>query len=176
MAEPVSKEAFPRSGFEASVGLFSAITLIGTLLLPVRPFLVWNASPSSTVGLYEIVPGPGSLPGQTVVAWPPPAARRLAANRKYLPAKVPLVKGVAAVSGAVVCASGKAIFVNGRLAALRRSHDPSGRPMPWWSGCERLGKGDVFLLSTDSAAFDGRYFGVTRAGEIVGRAKLVWRP
>jgi type IV secretory pathway protease TraF len=47
--------------------------------------------------------------------------------------------------------------------------------MPWWSGCERLGKGDLLLLSPDEGAFDGRYFGVTRAREVVGTARLLWR-
>ena len=109
-----------------------------------------------------------------VIAWPPPKAREVAAIRNYLPSRVPLVKPVAAVSGAHVCAKRSTIFVNGRLAALRRARDPSGRPMPWWSGCERLGKGDLFLLSPHAGAFDGRYFGVTRAGEVIGTARLLW--
>jgi type IV secretory pathway protease TraF len=111
-----------------------------------------------------------------VIAWAPPSARRLAARRHYLPARVPLVKRVAAVSGARVCAIRAKIIVDGRVAVARRAHDPAGRPMPWWSGCIRLGKGDLFLLSSSAPdSFDGRYFGPTRAGEIVGKAKLLWR-
>jgi len=59
-------------------------------------------------------------------------------------------------------------------AALRRLRDPAGRPMPWWSGCTRLAPGELFLLSFEGLAFDGRYFGITRASELVGRASRLW--
>jgi type IV secretory pathway protease TraF len=89
---------------------------------------------------------------------------------------VPLVKRVAAVSGARICANRNTILVNGRLAALRTARDPSGRPMPRWSGCVTLGKGDLMLLASRApSAFDGRYFGVTRASDVVGKARLLWR-
>src|SRR3546814_17402554 len=89
---------------------------------------------------------------------------------------VPLVKRVAAASGDEVCAVGARVTVNGRLAAKRQTRDGAGRPMPWWSGCAELGPEEYFLLMTDSgASFDGRYFGITSAGDIVGRARLLWR-
>jgi type IV secretory pathway protease TraF len=111
-----------------------------------------------------------------VVAWPPGPARGLAAERHYLPARVPLVKRAAALSGTRVCARGKNLFVNGRRAAVRRRRDPAGRLLPWWSGCALLGSGDVLLLSPGVPdAFDGRYFGVTRLSEILGKARLLWR-
>jgi type IV secretory pathway protease TraF len=138
------------------------------------PRLIWNASPSSPVGLYSVtqaVPGTGEM----AVAWPPGPVRRLAAGRSYLPRGVPLVKHVAAVAGDRVCAKGARIFINGREAAVRRVADPGGRPMPWWSGCTPLGRGDLFLLSpVGPLAFDGRYFGVTRRLDIVGKARLLW--
>jgi type IV secretory pathway protease TraF len=110
-----------------------------------------------------------------MVAWAPAPARRLAAARHYLPAAVPLVKRVAAAPGDRVCATRETIFVNGRLAALRRLRDPSGRPMPWWSGCRVLRQGELFLLSPDTPdAFDGRYFGISGSSQIVGKAKLLW--
>jgi type IV secretory pathway protease TraF len=85
------------------------------------------------------------------------------------------VKPVAAVAGDRVCAAGNRIFVNGRAAAVRRSHDPSGRTMPRWQGCRRLRQRELFLLSPGVAqAFDGRYFGVTRSEEVVGQARLLW--
>jgi type IV secretory pathway protease TraF len=111
-----------------------------------------------------------------VVAWLPASMRRLAAKRSYLPFDVPLVKPVAASAGARVCAKGAYVLVDGRLAAVRRALDRSGRLLPWWSGCRLLGEGELFLLSTSATdAFDGRYFGVTRAKELVGKARLVWR-
>ncbi|HEX5184999.1 MAG TPA: S26 family signal peptidase [Allosphingosinicella sp.] len=153
-----------------------ATILVGTLLWPPRPLLVWNASASSPIGLYLIGSPAGAGRGDTVIAWPPEPARALGAQRRYLPRNVPLVKRVAAVAGDRVCAVGEAVFVNGRFETLRRANDPSGRPMPWWTGCEDLSGGDLFLLTPEVAdAFDGRYFGITRRSEIVGRARLLWR-
>jgi conjugative transfer signal peptidase TraF len=140
-----------------------------------RPVLLWNASPSARTGLYRVSARATQRPGDTVVAWAPRWARKLAAARGYLPATVPLVKPVAAVAGDRVCAAGNRIFVNGRAAAVRRSHDPSGRTMPRWQGCRRLRQRELFLLSPGVAqAFDGRYFGVTRSEEVVGQARLLW--
>lgn len=161
----------------AAAGSAVAITaLIATLLWPPRPLLLWNASASSPVGLYYVGPAGEAGPDDMVVAWPPEAARQLGAERHYLPSNVPLVKRVAAAAGDRVCAVGEAVFVNGRLETLRRASDPSGRSMPWWTGCEDIAGGDLFLLTPDvSEAFDGRYFGVTRRQQIVGSARLLWR-
>jgi conjugative transfer signal peptidase TraF len=148
--------------------------LLASLLWPAPPLLLWNASGSSPVGLYSVTAATPRV-GEMAVAWAPPAARQIAAARSYLPLRVPLVKRVAAVRGDRVCARGNRLFVNGRFAAVRRSSDPSGRAMPWWSGCVRLGRGDLLLLSADRAlAFDGRYFGVTRASDVIGKAELLW--
>ncbi|MCW0197649.1 S26 family signal peptidase, partial [Sphingopyxis sp.] len=60
--------------------------------------------------------------------------------------------------------------------ARRLDRDGAGRPMPWWSGCAELGSGEYFLLMAESpASFDGRYFGVSEADDIVGKARLIWR-
>jgi conjugative transfer signal peptidase TraF len=160
----------------AAAGSATAITaLIATLLWPPRTMLLWNASASSPIGLYSVGPATEVRPGDMVVAWPPDEARLLGAQRHYLPANVPLVKRVAAAAGDRVCAVGEAVFVNGRLETLRQMSDPTGRAMPWWTGCEDLAEGDLFLLTPDvPGAFDGRYFGVTRRHQIVGRARLLW--
>ena len=165
-----------RRQMAAAAALAAAFTaLLGTILWPPRPLLLWNASASSPLGLYLIVPPEGVSPGEMVVAWPPEFARRLGAERRYLPGNVPLVKRVAATAGDRVCAAGEAVFVNGRLETLRRVRDPSGRPMPWWNGCETIAEGDLFLLAASvPEAFDGRYFGVTRREHVVGQARLVW--
>lgn len=149
--------------------------LVCTLVLKPRPLLVWNASPSSPRGLYEISKARRVRPGDTILAWAPRSARILAGERHYLPAGIPLVKRVSAVSGDHVCASGPRIVINGRIAALRRRADPAGRALPRWTGCRRLADGELLLLSEHSPlAFDGRYFGVTRAAEVIGKARLIW--
>lgn len=141
-----------------------------------RPLLLWNASSSSAIGLYAVTSATGVRAGDTVIAWAPARDRRLAAIRRYVPYHVPLVKSVAAVAGDRVCGKRDRLLVNGRSRAVRRSSDPSGRPMPWWLGCRRLDRGEVLLLSGDALAFDGRYFGPTSASELVGRARLLWTP
>jgi conjugative transfer signal peptidase TraF len=161
--------------FSGAAAATVVTALTSTLLIAPRPALVWNASVSSVPGLYGVTPPGRVRAGDIVIAWPPPPARRLAAARFYLPSTVPLVKPVAAVAGDRVCAMRERIFVNGRAAAVRRARDPSGRPMPWWSGCRLLGPGELFLLSAHvGEAFDGRYFGVTRASEVLGKARLLW--
>jgi type IV secretory pathway protease TraF len=70
---------------------------------------------------------------------------------------------------------GGVVRVGGRIAVRRLTNDPYGRPLPWWHGCRRLARGELFLLTTaNPVAFDGRYFGVTRGDLVVGRARLVW--
>lgn len=153
---------------------------LAALLVPLTwrpgPRLVWNASASSPIGLYGVGSPRGLRAGDMVVAWPPAAARGLGAERHYLPRNVPLVKHVEAAAGDTVCARGAAVLVNGRRVAARRRVDPAGRAMPWWwSGCERLRGGDLLLLSPGAPlAFDGRYFGISRERDILGRARLLW--
>jgi conjugative transfer signal peptidase TraF len=161
----------------AGAGAVAIILAVATsALLPPRPFLLWNASASSPVGLYRVDRPERAARGEMVVAWAPKAARELAAARRYLPRTVPLIKPVAAVAGDQVCARGMRIRINGRVMALRRARDPTGRPMPWWTGCRRLWRGDLLLLSAGvPGAFDGRYFGITGAGDVIGKATLLWR-
>jgi len=151
------------------------IGLAATIVLPPRPLLVWNATPSATVGLYAVRTATQVRTGDMVIAWPPAGARDLAARRHYLPANVPLVKRVTAEPGDTVCAFGQEIFANGRRIAKRLIRDRAGRPMPWWSGCVTLRQGATLLLMADSpVSFDGRYFGPTADSDIVGRATLLW--
>jgi conjugative transfer signal peptidase TraF len=155
----------------AAAGLAAA----STLFLRPDPVLVWNASPSSPVGLYAVSHAERFRTGEFVIARLPAAIGRLAAHRHYLPAGTFLVKRVAAASGAQVCASGGTIAIDGRKVATRLARDRAGLPLPWWSGCRRLHGGEVFLLNPNVRdSFDGRYFGVTGAGDIVGKGIFLW--
>ena len=65
------------------------------------------------------------------------------------------------------------VMPSGREAAGARSFR---RMLPWWSGCQVLQRGELSLLSPGSPdAFDGRYFGITHNGEVIGKARLLWR-
>jgi len=149
--------------------------LLASAAVPPAPRLVWNASASVPIGLYAVSPGASADLGSMVIARVPDPFRRLAAERRYLPLNVPLVKRVAAQAGDEVCALGQEIFVNGRWSAKRRLADGQGRSMPMWSGCIRLHGRQLFLLMDNPASFDGRYFGATEGRDIIGKARLLWR-
>lgn len=167
-------------GFRAIPRAFSlALSMLGcalcvTIAVPPAPRLVWNVSASAPRGLYLVGDPRGVGVGDMVIARVPVRWRQLAAVRRYLPANVPLVKRVAARAGDRVCTSGRRVLINGRPIAERLAVDRAGRPMPWWKGCTVLAAGTLFLLMDDPASFDGRYFGLTTRGDIVGRARLIW--
>ena len=142
-------------------------------LIP-TPRLVWNASASAPIGFYWRVDGWPSR-GDLVLARAPLWARKLAAERHYLPRNVPIIKRVAAIAGDVVCAFAEAISIDGRLVAKRLASDRMGRPLPQWEGCETLAAGEFFLLMADVPdSFDSRYFGVTERRDIIGRLVPLW--
>ncbi|WP_174280683.1 S26 family signal peptidase [Sphingomonas bacterium] len=148
--------------------------ILGSIDAPPAPRLLWNASASAPIGLYAVQPGARLRVGEMAVAVPPAAARMLAARRHYAPANVPLVKRVAAIEGASVCAIGAAILIDGRVVARRFPADPQGRALPWWHGCRRLATGETLLLNTPANSFDGRYFGPVGRQAIVGKAVPLW--
>jgi conjugative transfer signal peptidase TraF len=138
------------------------------------PNLIWNASASAPLGLY-VLSAERPQRDDFVLARPPSAARELAAKRGYLPASIAMVKRIAAANGDRVCATGNAIVINGNRVALRLARDHSLRPLPAWSGCRYLGRGDVFLLMKNVPdSFDGRYFGITRRTSIIGKLVPLW--
>ena len=145
-----------------------------TVIVSPPPRLVWNASASAPLGLYAVHPGALPARGDMVVAWPPPQAGAFAAARHYLPANVPLVKRVVALSGDRVCAVGRSIEINGRHAATRLERDSTGRPLPSWQGCRKLAHGALFLLMDAPGSFDGRYFGLSKAIDLIGKATPLW--
>lgn len=137
--------------------------------------LVWNVTASVPVGLYGLR-GAGEVElGDLVAARLPDPARQLAAERRYVPASLPVIKRVAALPGDVVCMTGARVRVNGAVVALRRSRDRMGRRLPQWRGCAPLAQGQLLLLGDDPGSFDGRYFGPISRERILGEARLLWR-
>ncbi|MBA4756667.1 S26 family signal peptidase [Sphingosinicella sp.] len=157
-----------------ALGVLGAGALLVSSLFPPRPRLVWNTSESAPVGLYRVDDARVLASGDMVLARVPWRFRRLAAERRYIPSNVPLVKRVVAVPGDRVCGVRGAIFINGKFIAARAARDARGRPMPWWNGCVVLGGGAYFLLMESPASFDGRYFGPTRRADIIGEATPLW--
>ena len=126
-------------------------------------------------GLYAIR-GKASLHvGERVAIEPPPALRRLLAERGYLPAGVPLLKRVAAVSGQRVCRLQHRVTIDGDFAGAARARDRLGRPLPAWFGCRMLRTGELFVMNPAAPdSFDGRYFCTLRIADVIGRAAPVW--
>jgi conjugative transfer signal peptidase TraF len=157
----------------AIVGLILALGV--TIVCPPLPRLVWNASASAPLGLYAVSLGAAVTRGDMTIARIPARWRDLAARRRYIPVNVPLVKRVAAVAGDRVCAIRGRVRINGRAVAVQHRVDGRGRIMPRWHGCLTLSGGAVFLLMDAPDSFDGRYFGPTAPGDVIGKARLLWR-
>jgi len=146
---------------------------VGALLIAPSPRLVWNASASAPIGFYWRHGG-GIARGQLVLVTPPAHVRALAARRGYLPAGVPLLKRIAALSGDQICADGSTIFVNGEAVSERREADSRGRPMPVWTGCRTLTDEVLLLMPGVPSSFDGRYFGPVPQAAVIGPLTPLW--
>jgi len=147
------------------------------------PRLIYNPSDSVAVGWYRVDPldhDTGSLPrplsvGSIVLTTLPPDAAALAAQRGYLPARVPLLKRVGAVAPQEVCITGRVVRIDGVPSAAVLPADRWGRPLPSWQQCRHLEPGELFLLSvTNPASFDSRYFGPVSTSAVIGVAHPVW--
>ena len=155
-------------------GVVVAATL-ATLTVPVSRYAVWNATASVPTGLYAIR-GKASLHvGERVAIEPPPELRRLLAERHYLPTGVPLLKRIAAVRGQRVCRFVHGITIDGQFVGAALARDRLSRPLPVWAGCHVLRTGELFVMNPAAPdSFDGRYFGVLRIKQVIGRATPVW--
>ena len=162
----------PRLLLSALVGLILVGCVTETVWSP-KPLLVWNVTASAPIGLYR-----RSFLGISRAAWvlitPPRPAHILAAQRGYLPLNIPMVKRIAALSGDTVCRTNNTVTVNGAVRAIALSRDSRGRALPVWQGCERLNDNQTFVLTTPSASFDSRYFGVVPRANIIERIEPLW--
>lgn len=150
-----------------------AVALPSAWQLPVS--LVYNATASTPVGWYAVVPATTLRVGDLVLMHLPPDVAAMAAERQYLPASVPLLKPVGAMAGHAVCSQGSSVMIDGRTVAQLLKRDGLGRVLTPWPGCRALKDGEVFLLSHNRpASFDSRYFGPVQSTLIVGRAIPVW--
>ena len=183
-----SMEPHPRSCLRARIVL-AALSACGLAALAWASFasplprLIYNPSDSVAVGWYRIDlldQRAGSLPrplsvGSIVLVPLPAEAAALAAQRSYLPTRVPLLKRVGAVAPQHVCIVDALVWIDGVPVAVALAADRLGRPLPSWQQCRPLTDGELFLLSTTNpASFDSRYFGPVSASAVIGVAHPVW--
>ena len=139
------------------------------------PRLVYNPSDSVPIGWYRIGSSDALHVGAIVLTTLPPDVAALAAQRRYLPARVPLLKRVGAVAPQHVCVFDALVWIDGVPVAAVLAADRLGRPLPSWPHCRRLEAGELFLLSsTNPASFDSRYFGPVSAAAVIGVAHPLW--
>jgi len=152
-----------------AVGCVAVAALAIAMVMDFTPRMVWNATPSAPIGLYRIqMRAPGI--GEFVLVEPQGEAASLIVERGYLPPNTLLIKGVSALSGDEICRMNERIMINKTHVANVLLEDSQGRSMPRWSGCFTLRYDEFFLLNAHEKSLDGRYFGATKRGEIIGVA------
>jgi len=159
------------------VAIVASVIAIAGLAAPLShpPRLIWNASASAPIGLYEVRSQGAFARGELVLVRPPQWVRSFAASRGYLPNTVPMLKRIAAENGDTVCRERDVITINHRVVAHALLADRAGRTLPIWSGCHKLGEGEIFLLMDGvRASFDSRYFGPVLITAIIGKAVPLW--
>ncbi|WP_247548458.1 S26 family signal peptidase [Ralstonia pseudosolanacearum] len=181
-------ELYPRSRLRVRLGMIAAsacslAALAWASFVSPLPRLTYNPSDSVAVGWYRIDPldhhasvSPHPLSVDSIVLVPlPTAAAALAAQRGYLPTRVPLLKRVGAASPQEVCIADGIVRIDGVQVAAVLPTDRMGRPLPSWRQCRRLASGELFLLSvTNPASFDSRYFGPVAESSVIGVAHPIW--
>ncbi|WP_093339733.1 S26 family signal peptidase [Variovorax sp. PDC80] len=140
---------------------------------------VYNPSDSVPRGWYRIESAETVADalhvGDIVLARLPPEPAALAAQRGYLPERIPLLKRIGATAPQRVCVAQRTIYVDDVQVARAREADGLGRGLPLWSHCRALRAGELFLLSaTNPASFDSRYFGPIDVAAVLGRAQPMW--
>lgn len=136
--------------------------------------IIYNPTESAPKGYYLMVNSPIQK-GDYVLAGIPKIARKLAANRQYLPMDIPILKPVRAQRGDHVCVKKYQLLINGKHMARLLEKDSRGRILVSWRGCRSLTEGEFFLLSTYSpVSFDSRYFGPVNRNMVIGKAVPLW--
>ena len=161
-------------------GVIAGLVMMAASVLHVRPLIVWNATASTPIGLWRVLPATSRKHlrvGDYVLFWPDRRSAQLFARRGYLPRGVPLLKRVAAVAGQIVCERGGQVSIDGRHVAEALKRDGRGRRLVAWTGCGPLRPGSIFVLIPNvPTSLDGRYFGPTPISSIIGRVTPLWTP
>lgn len=145
------------------------------LLHPSSVHLVYNPTDSVPHGWYRIGPPDSLRVGSIVLTRIPTEASALAAQRGYLPERIPLLKRIGAVAPQRVCIVDRIVRIDGVAQGPALKADSHGRVLPIWQPCRALRAGELFLLSaTNPASFDSRYFGPVTTADVIGGGEPLW--
>lgn len=133
--------------------------------------LIWNASASVPIGLYEVHAPRDLAVGDLVAIRPAKPLADYMVARGYIGPGVPLMKSIAALPGQLVCRKGRGVSVDGLQLGEALERDRHGRPLPVWQGCRRLAPGQIFVMNRHVRdSLDGRYFGPIPTRAVIGKA------
>jgi conjugative transfer signal peptidase TraF len=164
-----------------TVGLIGGAIAVGVCAfggwLPLELGYCLNITPSEPVGIYELVSG-GAGRGALVLLEQPHGSVT-STLRRYIPAKLPLVKRVAAIPGDMVRIDSDGVYVNGVRwpDSVPLLHDDEGRALqPYPFGVYRVAAGRLWVMSNHPRGFDSRYFGPVPAAGVISRLQplLTW--
>jgi conjugative transfer signal peptidase TraF len=137
----------------------------------------FNITPSEPVGIYRLVPGGAGRGALVLIDQPHDSAASML--RRYIPAKLPLIKRVAAIPGDMVRIESDGVYVNGVRwpDSVPLLHDDEGRALqPYPFGVYRVAAWKVWVLSNHPRGLDSRYFGPVPAASVISRLQplLTW--
>lgn len=165
------KRCWPLRFAGAAVG---SATLVGVCLIgawmPAKLGYCLNITPSEPVGIYRRIGG--GVERGALVLLNRPRGSAASVLRPYVPANLPLIKRVAAISGDVVQAGAHGVYVNGRLwpDSVPLTHDQEGRSLrPYPFGVYRVAAGRLWVMSNHPRGLDSRYFGPVPASSVISR-------
>ena len=154
---------------------FATLLVATVSFVPMPVELIWNASASTPIGLYDLAPPRDLKVGDLVAIMPPAPLADFMVGRSYIGRDVPLLKHVAALPGQRVCRFGPRVTVDGVHLADALGHDSLSRALPVWNGCRRIAKGQLFLMNSSVRdSFDGRYFGALPTRNVIGEAMPIY--
>ncbi|WP_234186989.1 S26 family signal peptidase [Shinella sp. NM-101] len=154
---------------------FSVMGVAIAAFIPTPLRIVWNASASVPIGLYDL-----DLPrhleiGDLVAVMPDKPLADFMVDRGYIGRGVPLMKRVMGLPGQRVCRTGNAVTVDAVPLGDALGRDSQGRELPVWQGCRHIADGDIFLMNPDVRdSLDGRYFGPIPAHTVLGKAAPIY--
>ena len=158
-----------------AVSMLAVGTLVATAVADLPTRLIWNATASAPIGFYTVEPADALDVPELVAVMPPEPLAAFMAERGYIAGGIPLLKRVVGLSGQRVCRNGSTVTVDGIEMGEALERDSLGRDLPIWQGCRVIGDDQLFLMNWEVRdSLDDRYFGLTPAASVIGRAVPLW--